>query len=136
MDALFIFEVSKLLKGLLDLLTKSLCLTESGESEEDIKCFWEKAGPEPRNGQQTTDRVSDNIRFNLIPDNQIIRRLSRAPLSHQAGLPASRSNSGWLIRTTKQDEDSRRNFSHFFYQAVELKMEDYEQIEVNGLTSP
>ena len=34
MNALLIIEVSKLLKGLLDLLTKSLRLTESGEKKD------------------------------------------------------------------------------------------------------
>lgn len=45
-DALLIIEVSKLLKGLLDLLTKSLCLIERGEKKTfpRVKSSWEKVG--------------------------------------------------------------------------------------------
>lgn len=59
-NALLIIEVSELLKGLLDLLTKSLRLIEgAGERKKhfQVKPFWEKVGSEPRNAQETTDKA-------------------------------------------------------------------------------
>lgn len=61
-DALLIIEVSELLKGLLDLLTKSLRLIEmkGGEREKifpRVKSLWEKAGSEPRSTHETSDKA-------------------------------------------------------------------------------
>lgn len=61
-DALFIIEVRKLFKGLLDLLTKSLRLVKmSGGQREKIfpwvKSFWEKDGSGPKNTQKATDKA-------------------------------------------------------------------------------
>lgn len=51
-DALLIVKVGKLLKGLLDLLPKSLRLIErENKTFPRVKSFWEKVGSEPRNGK-------------------------------------------------------------------------------------
>lgn len=56
-DALLIIEVSKLLKGLLDLLTKSLRLRGRREKTSIVKRFWERVGPQPRNAHETHDKT-------------------------------------------------------------------------------
>lgn len=49
-DALLIVEVSKLLKGLLNLLPESLRLPEWEKKKiPQVNAFWEKVGSEPRN---------------------------------------------------------------------------------------
>lgn len=99
MDALLIVEVGKLLKGLLDLLTKGFCLTESGEKEEkeekkNIPKGLSLSGralvqsQEMRNSQVTRHSASDNRMFNLIKENQIIRHSARHPFSRQVALTA------------------------------------------------
>ncbi len=61
-DALLIIEVSKLLKGLLDLLTQSLCLIKRrGRGRENIswgQVFCKKVDSEPRNAQDPTEKAN------------------------------------------------------------------------------
>lgn len=75
-DALFIIEVSKLLKGLLDLLTKSLRLVKMrGKRERKYFQGSSLSGRKLVQAQKTHKRqltrhtASNNRRFNLISDN-------------------------------------------------------------------